>query len=111
MNYAKPRPTEYRRPDDAAEQLSDSLDEAVENIQEQQEEGADTAKQEDPDLSPDGGEVTVGFLDETYPKPTDIYHRVWGFETPALPVTIDRFDANTFGFYALNGERAVAIKD
>lgn len=111
MNYAKPRPTEYRRPDDAEERLADSLVEAVDNIQEEQEEEADTAEQDDPDLVPDGGEVTIGFLDETYPKPTDIYHRVWSFETPEIPVTIKRFEANTFGFYALNGESAVAIKD
>jgi transposase len=111
MNYAKPRPTEYRRPDDAEEQLSDSLDEAIENIQQEEDEATDSSEQGNRDLAPDGGEVTVGFLDETYPKPTDIYHRVWAFGTPELPVTIDRFDANTFGFYALNGESAVAIKD
>lgn len=111
MNYAKPRPTEYRRPDDAEKQLSDSLDEAVEAIQEEDAENADTADHDDRDLVPDGGEVTIGFLDETYPKPTDIYHRVWAFGTPEISVTIDRFDANTFGFYALNGESVVAIKD
>jgi transposase len=112
MSYGKPRPTEYRRPDDAEEQLSESLDEAVESIQEENDETAtDSSGQDDRDLAPDGGEVTVGFLDETYPKPTDIYHRVWSFGTPEIPVTIDRFDANTFGFYALNGESAVAIKD
>lgn len=110
MNYAKPRPTEYRRPDDAEEQLSESLDEAVEAIQEE-DENADTAEQNDRDLAPDGGEVTVGFFDETYPKPTDIYHRMWAFGTPEISVTIDRFDANTFGFYALNGESTVAIKN
>lgn len=112
MNYAKPQPTEYRRPDDAAEQLSDSIDQAVENIQQDHEQTDDTSEQGDRDLVPDGGEVTIGFLDETYPKPADIYHRVWSFETsPEIPVTIKRFDANTVGFYALNGESVVAIKD
>lgn len=120
LNYARPRPTEYRRPDDATEQLQDALDEGFENLAQAdstpdgEHADADTGDDPDadPDLAPDGGrEIVIGFFDETYPKPADIYHRVWAFGTPELPVTIDRFDANTFGFYALNGESVVEIKD
>jgi hypothetical protein len=50
----------------------------------------------------DGG-CPVGLFDETFPRPEDVSQRVWDFETPFQEVSTDRFDANTFGFSALNG--------
>lgn len=38
-----------------------------------------------------------------------MYQRVWDFETPSQKVSTDRFDANTFRFYALNGADAVEL--
>ena len=34
---------------------------------------------------------------------------MWDFETPSQKVSVDRFDANTFGLYGLNGVRAVEL--
>lgn len=39
-----------------------------------------------------------------------MYQRVWDFGTQSQQVTVDRFDANTFGFYALNGADAVEVR-
>jgi hypothetical protein len=94
MKYAKPKPCDYRRPDDADEILNERLDKALDEI-------------EDPDSDEgewmtDGG-CPVGLFDETFPRPEDVSQRVWDFETPFQEVSTDRFDANTFGFSALNG--------
>lgn len=45
-----------------------------------------------------------------YAKPYEVYQRVLDFGTPSQQVTVDRFDANTFGFYALNGADAVEVR-
>jgi hypothetical protein len=63
---------------------------------------------DDEGIMTDGG-CTVGFFDETFPKPEDVSQRMWDFGTPSQEVSVDRFDANTFGFYALNGADAVEL--
>jgi transposase len=100
MKYAKPQPYDYRRPEDAEEILDERLQEALDEVEE--------SASDDEEIMTDGG-CTVGFFDETFPKPEDVYQRVWDFETPSQEVSVDRFDANTFGFYALNGADAVEL--
>jgi len=89
MKYAKPQPYDYRQPDNAEEILNES-------------------ESDDEEIMTDEG-CMVGFFDETFPKPEDVYQRVWDFETLLQKVSVDRFDANTFGFYALNGADAVEL--
>ncbi|EMA01131.1 IS630-type transposase ISHwa7, partial [Haloarcula vallismortis ATCC 29715] len=96
----KPQPYDYRRPENTEEILDERLQEALDEVQE--------SDSDEDDLMTDGG-CTVGFFDETFPKPEDVYQRVWDFETPSQQVSTDRFDANTFGFYALNGADAVEL--
>jgi transposase len=100
MKYAKPKPYDYRRPDDADEILDERLEKALDEIED--------GDSDEGELMTDGG-CTVGFFDETFPKPEDVYQRVWDFETPSQEVSTDRFDANTFGFYALNGASTVEL--
>lgn len=90
MKYANPEPYDYRRPDDADEILDEITD----------------AGSDEEELMTDGG-CMVGFFDEMFPKPEDVYQRAWDFETPSQEVSTERFDANTVGFYALNGTDAV----
>jgi transposase len=98
MNYSVPRPEEPDRPDDADELLEQRLDDALEDLR-------------DDDLATDGG-ILVGFLDEAWPQPTDNRHRLWAFGTPTLrKVTpTENFDDAVFGFYAMNGNSVVACK-
>jgi hypothetical protein len=49
------------------------------------------------------------FFDEIFPKPEDMYQRVWDFKTPSQPVSTDRFDLNSFGLYTLNGANVIEI--
>lgn len=49
------------------------------------------------------------FFDETYPQTSDNSCRVWGF-SPPTQVGKQRIGANTFGFYALNGESVCRFK-
>jgi hypothetical protein len=100
MKYAKPKPSDYRRPEDAEEILVERLQEALDEVEE--------SESDDEEIVTDGGCV-VGFFDETFPKPEDVSQRIWDFETPSQEVPVDRFDANTFGFYALNGADAVEL--
>lgn len=99
MNYSKPRPTAPDRPENAEELLDERLQAAIEELD------------EETDARPDGGYV-VGFLDESWPNPTDYRQRLWGFDTVTISkeTPVENVDQPVFGFYALNGESVAAVK-
>ncbi len=53
----------------------------------------------------------VGFLDESRPKTTSNTVRVWAFEKPEKRKNTTHYQANTFGFYPLNGKHVVEFKE
>lgn len=98
LNYSIPRPEQPDRSDDAEAILEHRLEAALEELA-------------DDEYLPDGGAI-IGFLDEAWPQPTDNRHRLWAFGTPTLQqeTPTPNFDDAVVGFYALNGESAVACK-
>jgi transposase len=97
MKYAIPRPTKPEQPDEAEEILEENLQAALDEL--------------DDDIVTDGGFV-LGFLDESWPRPTDNSRRLWSFEKPTLAkqTPTANFDDAVFGSYALLGESVVACK-
>jgi transposase len=97
MKYAIPRPEQPEQPADAEELLDENLQAALDEL--------------DDDVVTDGGFV-IGFLDESWPRPTDNSRRLWAFEKPTLSkqTPTANFDDAVFGFYALLGESVVACK-
>ena len=49
-------------------------------------------------------------LDETSPQPTSNTQRLWSFNKPSVKKNTTKMRANTFGFYAINGESVVDFK-
>ena len=49
----------------------------------------------------------IGFLDETSPQTTANSQKLWSFEKPLITKNTTKLRANTFGFYALNGNSVV----
>ncbi|KXA99384.1 hypothetical protein AKJ41_05530 [candidate division MSBL1 archaeon SCGC-AAA259O05] len=96
MNCGKPYQKDYRRPENAEEKLKERLDKALENI--------NSALEEEE-------RVIIGFLDESRPKTTSNTVRVWAFEDPEKKRNTTKYQANTFGFYPLNGESVVEFKE
>jgi len=86
MNYAKPYPHDYRRPDDAKEQLEDKLRKVEAKMSEK---------------------CIIGFMDEASPQTTDNKQRFWSFGKPELSKNTTKYRANTFGFYPINGNEVV----
>jgi transposase len=86
MHYAKPYPRDYRRPDDAEQQLAERLQTALEGV---------------------SGDVIVGFMDEASPQTTANTQRFWSFEKPKIAKNTSKIRANTFGFYPVNGREVV----
>jgi len=61
---------------------------------------------------PEVGEgVIIGFLDETAPQTTANTQRLWAFGKPTICKNTTKLRANTFGFYALNGNSVIGFKD
>lgn len=86
MNYAKPYPHDYRRPNDAEALLAQSIIEAVKTVT---------------------SDVVIGFMDESAPQTTDNRQRVWSFGKPVKEKNTTKYRANTFGFYPINGKEVV----
>jgi putative transposase len=53
----------------------------------------------------------IGFLDETSPQTAANTQRLWSFTKPVIKKNTAKIRANTFGFYALNGESQIAFKE
>jgi transposase len=89
MHYAKPYPQDYRKPDNAKELLRNAITEAVEGI----------------------STAVVGFFDEASPQTRDNKQRFWSFSKPRIVKNTNRYKANTFGFYPINGNEVVDFKE
>lgn len=55
-------------------------------------------------------DVIIGFLDESSPQTTANTQRLWSFGKPIIYKNTTRFRANTFGFYALNGNSVIDFR-
>lgn len=53
----------------------------------------------------------IGFLDEASPQTAANTQRLWSFTKPVIKKNTAKIRANTFGFYALNGESQIAFKE
>lgn len=90
MHYAKPYAHDYRRPENAEELFTESLDVAVGKVQ---------------------GECIIGFLDQAAPQTRDNKQRFWSFGKPQIVKNTSRYRANTFGFYPINGKEVVEFME
>lgn len=59
----------------------------------------------------DGEDFVLGFADESAHHINVSTSRVWSLGKPVRKVNSDRIHANTFGFYAMNGESVILIPD
>ncbi len=88
MRFSKPYPQDYRRPEDAEEQLRSRLDEAYKNLIEK-------------GYSPE--RIALGAVDEASPQTTANTVRFWHFGNPPMIRNTTRYKANAIGFYAIRG--------
>lgn len=89
MHYSKPYPEDYRKPENAKEILKERLTEALKNKK---------------------GQCVIGFFDEASPQTTDNKQRFWSFNKSKIVKNTEKYKANTFGFYSINGEAVVDFK-
>jgi transposase len=54
--------------------------------------------------------TVIGFLDETSPQTTANTQRLWSYGKPKICKNTAKIRANTFGFYALNGNSVIDFK-
>jgi transposase len=94
MRYAKPYPRDFRRPDDAEAKLARALENALDGLEDLEEES-----------------VLVGFMDECRPQTCANTARVWSFDKPLIIKDTTAYQANTFGFYAPRGTSVVGFKE
>jgi len=63
------------------------------------------------ELDIDLDECIIGFLDESSPQTTSNSQRLWSFNKLVVKKNTTKMKANTFGFYAINGESVVDFKE
>lgn len=90
MHYAKPCPQDYRRPKNARELLTKTIEEKTSAIKDK---------------------CIIGFLDEASPQTTDNKQRFWSFDKPRIIKNTTKYRANTFGFYPINGKEVIEFRD
>lgn len=90
MHYAKPYRTDYRKPDNSENLLKSVIEGIAEAIP---------------------SNAVVGFFDEASPQTTDNKQRFWSFGKPKISKNTTKYKANTFGFYPINGNKAVEFKE
>jgi len=88
MKYAKPYQRDYRRPENAEEELK-----KPENV-------LNTVD-----------DFIIGFLDESSPQLNANTQRLWSFNKPSVKKNTTKKRSNTFGFYAINGASVVDFKE
>jgi transposase len=88
MHYSKPYPHDFRRPDDAEEQLEAKLMETYNTLMDK------GLKEQD---------IAIGFVDESSPQLTANTARVWHFGKAEIRKNTAKLKANAIGFYALVG--------
>jgi transposase len=92
MNFSKPYPKDYRRPDNAEEALVRQLELSYKYLTEAKGYSFD--------------DIAIGFVDETAPQLTANTVRVWSFGKPELKKNTQKMKANTMGFYPIKGKSA-----
>ena len=90
MNFAKPYPRDYKRPENAEELLGRQIELTYQYLTE-----AKDYKLE---------EIAIGFVDESSPQLTANPVRVWSFSKPKIKKNTPKMRANTMSFYPLKGE-------
>lgn len=89
MYFSKPYPHDYRRPDDAEQQLMDSVNNSYNTLINK-------------GIKPES--IAIGFVDETSPQSTSNTARMWHMDRHSSIIkNTTRYKANAIGFYALNG--------
>ncbi len=89
MNFSKPYPKDYIRPDNAEELLGKQLELSSKYLMEAKGYWFE--------------EIALGFADESAPQLTANTVRVWSFGKPEMKKNTQKMKANTVGFYALRG--------
>jgi len=56
-------------------------------------------------------DTIIGFFDESSPQTTANTQRLWSFTKPTICKNTTKFKANSFGFYALNGNSVIDFKE
>lgn len=96
MNYAKPRPMDPRRPENAEEILAERLGEAL---------------GEDKDGAEEDNPVVLGFFYEAWPQPFENSQRMWSFDrTVTIEKPLVTVPWRSIGFYALTGQSVITYK-
>ncbi|MCS7307480.1 MAG: IS630 family transposase, partial [Aquificaceae bacterium] len=85
--YIKPYPIDYRKPQNAKEDLYTRLTQVVSRLE-------SVYSHE---------EIGIGFLDETHPQSRANTQRVWAFGKVKIVKNTDRHRINAFGYYAYKG--------
>ena len=57
------------------------------------------------------GDTIIGFFDESSPQTTANTQRLWSFRKPTIYKNTTKLKANSFGFYALNGNSVIDFKE
>jgi transposase len=96
MLFSKPYPMDYRRPVNAEDLLDNQLDLVLSLLKEK------GIKEE---------EIAIGFIDEARPQNTANTVKVWSFERVRSIKNTTKFDTNTIGFYAINGNSVSKFLD
>jgi len=89
MNFSKPYPEDYRKPEHAEEILAGNLETVIRLVKEK------GIKEED---------IAIGFLDESSPQVTANTVRLWSFGKVRIIKNTEKMKANAIGFYAIRGE-------
>jgi transposase len=55
--------------------------------------------------------VIIGFIDEASPQTASNTQKLWSFHKPEIIKNTDRYKANAFGFYPLNGSPVIKFKE
>lgn len=56
-------------------------------------------------------DTIIGFFDESSPQTTANTQRLWSFRKPTIYKNTTKLKANSFGFYALNGNSVIDFKE
>lgn len=98
MNHSKPYILDMKRPENADEILAERLDDVLR-----------TLKEEGYELK----DIIIGFFDESSPQLSPNTVRLWSFKKLKIRriTTRQKKRANTFGFYAINGNSVVCFQE
>jgi len=96
MLFSKPYPMDYRQPVNAEAILDNQLDLVLSLLKEK-------GIEED--------EIAIGFIDEARPQNTANTVKVWSFERTRSVKNTTKFNTNTIGFYAIQGNSVSKFLD